>query len=141
MRPNTTVIDSIPGKLECVWLSDANAILDTWTTYEVALEDFRRVVLIGAVAQISSKGAVGYIVDSSSAEGAFSDEIQNLIGAEIFPAFAKAGIKYFITITSKVSYTAKRTVADYAAKTGPNGLKLVEVDSVDDAIGWLKANA
>ncbi len=106
MPNNATAVNNIAGKMECTWLSDANAILDTCPTYDVSLEDFRRVVLVGAVAQIKSKGAVGYIVDSSSAEGAFSEEIQN-----------------------------------YAAKTGPNGLKLVEVDSVADAIGWLNANS
>ena len=70
-----------------------------------------------------------------------SKEIQDFIGNSVFPAFAKNNIKYFITITSKVSAITKMSVRSYSAKTGPNGLKLVELNSVADAITWLKANS
>ncbi len=35
---------------------------------------------------------------------------------------------------------AKMVVSSYSAITGPNGLKLVEVNTVEDAIEWLKNN-
>jgi hypothetical protein len=65
-------------------------------------------------------------------------DIQTLIGEDIFPAFVKNGIKYFITINSKVSALTKMTVKKYSAKVEPNGLKLVELNSVEDAIIWLE---
>ena len=37
-------------------------------------------------------------MDSSTAHGAFSQEIQSFIGSDVFPAFAKHGIRYFITL-------------------------------------------
>jgi len=83
---------------------------------------------------------IAWIVDSSEAKGSFPPEIQEFIGSDVFPAFAKNGIKYFITITSKESALTRMTISTYSAKTGPHGLQLLEVNSVDDAIEWLKNN-
>ncbi len=79
-------------------------------------------------------------MDSSNATGTFSQEIQQLIGTDIFPAFAKGGIRFFITILSKSAIT-NLGIKSYSSKTGPHGLQLVEVASLDVAIRWLKENA
>jgi hypothetical protein len=49
-------------------------------------------------------------------------------------------VKYFVTITSTSALT-NMTIGSYAAKLGPNGLKLVEATSAAAAIEWLKKNA
>ncbi len=131
---------SIPGKLQVSWKSDVKAIVDTWSSYTVTLDEFKDAVLVRGMNHAKAHGAVAWIVDSSSAKGAFSKEIQEFIGGTVFPAFTKNGIKYFITITSQVSAITKMSVSSYSAKAGPNGLKLLEVNSVDDAIEWLKLN-
>ncbi len=135
------VIQTIQGKMESTWKEEVKAVVDTWTTYNVSLPDFKEAVLIKGVDYAKAHGAVAWIVDSSKAEGAFSMEIQNFIGSDIFPGFAKAGIKYFITISSKVSAVTNLNIKTYAAKTGPAGLKLIELNSVEDAVKWLKANS
>jgi len=135
------IIKMIPGKLQTSWLSGVKAGLDVWTSYAVSLADFRQTVLVEGVNYAKAHGGIAWIVDSSQATGAFSQEIQDFIGREVFPGFVKAGIKYFITINSKVSSVTRMTVNSYSAKTGPAGLKLVEVGSVEDAEAWLKANA
>lgn len=134
-------IYSIPGKLEVTWRDDVKAVVDTWTTYNVSLEEFKEAVLVKGLNHAKANEAIAWIVDSSTAKGVFSQEIQNFIGSDIFPAFAKNGIKYFITITSKVSALTRMTVQTYSAKTGPHGLKLVELNSVLDAVNWLKFNS
>ena len=134
-------IHSIPGNLEVTWLDDVKSIVDTWSNYNVTLEDFKDAVMSKGLKYSKANGGIAYIVDSSTAKGVFSQEIQTFINSDVFPAFAKSGIKYFITITSQVSSVTKMTVKSYAAKTGPNGLKLVELNSVDEAVEWLKANA
>ena len=134
-------IHSIPGKLEVTWNEDVKAIVDTWVNYFVSLEEFKEAVLVKGLAHAKANGGIAWIVDSSKAELAFSPEIQNFIGTDIFPAFASNGIKYFITITSQVSALTRLNVHTYAAKTGPNGLQLVELNSVDDAVTWLRRNA
>lgn len=134
-------VHSLPGKLDVNWREDVKAIVDTWKTYSITLDEFKEAVLVKGLNFAKSHRGVAWIVDSSNAEGVFDMEIQNFIGSDIFPAFAKNGIKYFITINSQVSALTKMTVRTYQAKTGPNGLKLVEVNSVDDAVDWLKHNA
>lgn len=134
-------IFSIPGKLDVSWNSEVRAIIDTWTTYHISLEDFRDAVLVKGLEHAQANQGQAWIVDSSKAVGVFSPEIQNFIGSDIFPAFAKNGIKYFITINSEVSTLTKLTVNRYKAQVGPHGLQLVEVASVDDAIMWLKEHA
>jgi len=133
-------IHSVPGKLVCEWRDDVKAVVDTWTTYSVSKEEFREAVLVKGVDYAKTRKVVAWIVDSSKAVGTFSPEIQDFIGTDVFPAFAKIGVKYFITINSKVSALTKMTVANYSAKTGPNGLQLVEVNSVADAVIWLKTH-
>jgi hypothetical protein len=134
-------VHSIPGKLECQWRDDVKAMVDTWTTYSISKEEFREAVLVKGVNHARAHKGIAWIVDSSQAVGTFSQEIQDFIGSDVFPSFAKIGVKYFITITSKVSNLTKMTVSSYSAKTGPNGLKLVDVNNVEDAVAWLKANA
>ncbi len=134
-------VHSVPGKLEVHWHDDAKAIVDTWSSYSISLDDFSDAVLNKGLGFTRGRGAQAWIVDSSQAKGVFSQEIQEFIGSDIFPAFAKHGIKYFITITSEVSAVTKMTVKSYQAKTGPHGLQLVEAQSVDDAKEWLAHNA
>jgi len=131
----------IPGKISGEWNGDVSAMIDTWESYSISLEDFKNAVLVKGVAYASSRGVKAWIVDSSRAKGTFTQEIQDFIGTDVFPKFAKIGVKYFITISSSVSSVTNMTVKNYAAKTGPHGLKLVTVDSVSDALKWLKDNA
>lgn len=132
---------NVPGKLDVKWESSVKAIIDTWSSYTISLEDFKEAVLVKGLNYAKSHGGVAWIVDSSQATGSFSQEIQSFIGSDVFPAFAKIGIKYFITINSQVSAITKMTVRSYSSKTGPNGLQLVELNNVNDAIAWLKEHA
>ncbi len=134
-------IFSIPGKLEVTWNSELKAIIDTWQTYHISLPEFREAVLVKGLDHSKANGGIAWIVDSSLAEGVFTQEIHRFIDTDIFPAFARNGVKYFITITSTVSALTKLNVMGYSAKTGPNGLKLVELNSTADAIEWLRKNA
>jgi hypothetical protein len=133
-------IYTIPGKMEGIWREDVKAMVDTWTDYFITLDEFKEAVLIKGVSHAAANGGVAWIVDSSQAKGVFKQEIQAFIGSDIFPAFANAGIKYFITITSQASAMTQMTVSSYSAKAGPNGLQLLEVNSVEDAVAWLKEN-
>lgn len=128
---------SIPGKLKVTWDPNVKAIVDTWTSYSISLDDFREAVLVKGLDHAKANGGIAWIVDSSSAEGVFSQEIQDYIGSDIFPAFVKNGIKYFITIDPVIPVT-RLTVNTYKKKAGPGGLELVEVPNVNEAKRWLK---
>ncbi len=133
-------IYSIPGKLTGTWRGDAKAVVDTWSSYFVTIDEFREAVLVKGVKHSKANGGRAWIVDSSSAKGVFAPEIQEFIGSDVFPAFAQNGVKYFITISKDANALTKMTVKSYSAKAGPNGLQLIDLNSVDDAIAWLKAN-
>ncbi|HLP17472.1 MAG TPA: hypothetical protein VK470_14505 [Bacteroidota bacterium] len=132
-------IHSILGKMDTHWLADVRAILDTWHSHAVSLEEFQTAVYEKGLSHSKAAKGRAWIVDSSNAKGVFSNEIQNFIGTHIFPSFAKWGVKYFITVHPKDAL-AKLTVKKYTEKAGPNGIKLVETTSLEDALVFLKNN-
>lgn len=133
-------IFEIPQKLRVEWLDDVKAILDTWTTYNVSLSEFKNAVLVEGLNHAKANGGLAWIVDSSSAKGAFTPEIHKFIETDVFKSFANNGIKYFITINSNVSAITKLNVKQYSSIAGPHGVKLIELQTADDAIMWLKEN-
>ncbi len=135
-----TKIFEIPNKLLCEWDSEAKAMIDTWTTYSVSLEEFREAVLINGVNHAKVNGVKAWIVDSHHAKGVFSQDIQKFIETDIFPTFAKIGVKYFMTINSE-SATTNLTIKQYSTQAGPNGLKVLNGSNAETGIEWLKKNA
>ena len=133
-------IHSIPGKLVVTWNDSVRAIVDTWTDYDVSLEEFKASVLEKGLSYAKTHNGQAWIVDSSGAEGNFTKDCQDFIASDIFPALAKNGIKYFITVKSKSALT-NLTIKSYQAKAGPHGIKLVEAADVAGAVAWLEENA
>ena len=133
-------IYNVPGKLTVTWEASVRAVVDTWTDYEVTVDEFKTAVLDKGIGYAKANDGQAWIVDSRKAVGNFSGECQDFIDSDIFPVFAAAGIKYFITIKAENPLT-NLTVRSYQAKTDSHGLELVEVASVEDAVEWLKENA
>ena len=133
-------IYKIPGKLVGNWNFEVHAMVDTWNDHNVTKDDFEKCILEGC-RHAKKNAGIAWIVDTSKASGVFSQEIQNLIESHVFPTFQKIGVKYFITIKSRVDVLTKMTVSTYSAKAGPHGLQLLDVNTVEDGIKWLEANA
>ncbi|MCP4708683.1 MAG: hypothetical protein GY869_08670 [Planctomycetes bacterium] len=104
------LVYTIADKLTVEWSEDVKAMVDTWTSYFVTLEQFKEAVLIQGVNFAKARGVQAWVVDSSQAKGVFRQEIQDFIGSDIFPKFGEIGVKYFITINSELSTTTKMTV-------------------------------
>jgi hypothetical protein len=135
------LIHVIPKILEVTWCDEVKAIVDTWQSYFISQFQFEQAVLIKGLGHAKENGGIAWIVDSSKASGAMPKYMIDFIDNVIFPAFVKNGIKYFITVSTGASQAAKNTIAQYSEKTHYNGLKLIEAQSVKDAIKWLKNNA
>lgn len=133
-----TLIHEIPGKLHVYWNEDCRAIIDVWKNYYTRFDEFHHAVLVKGMDHSKLNGGIAWIVDSSEAEGKFADQILDYIGTDVFPTFVANGVKYFITIKPKNSPVAAFNVTSYSMKTAEAGLILVEVDSLDHAIAWLK---
>ena len=136
------VIHEIPAKVIVEWDPSVRAIIDHWSALaQVTLAEFRGTVLEKGLKHAASNRGQAWIVDNSAAKGAFSQEIQAFIGTDVFPAFAREHIKYFLTVSSSDSALANMSAKKYQAKLGPNGIQLVELPSVAEALAWLRENA
>ncbi len=133
----TKEVYNISGKLEVKWLPEVGAIVDKWKSYSVTLQEFQTAILDKGLNYAKFWNGSAWIADSSDANGVFSKDIQDFINSEVFPAFSKSGIKYFVTVKPKNALTSL-TVKKYAEKAGPNGLRLVETSSLAEAINYLK---
>lgn len=131
-------IQEIPGKMYSEWIDEVRAVVDIWQSYSISLEDFREAVLVKGVNYAKERNGQAWIVDSSKAKGVFPQEIQDFIGSTVFPSFVDNGIKFFITIKPETRGLTSLTVANYSAKAGPAGMQLVDLQSVEDAVMWLK---
>ncbi len=135
-----TKVYEIQGKFVSVWDTDAKAVIDTWLTYTVTLDEFKEAVLVQGVNHAKGKGVRAWIVDSSKAKGVFSPEIQKFIATQVFPAFIGIGVQYFLTIDSQSALT-NLAVKQYSMQADSSGLKVLKGSSVQGAIEWLKKNA
>ena len=131
---------SIPDKVKVTWNEEVKAMVDYWDSYDVTLEEFREAILDKGLNFAKSHKANAWIVDSSQAKGVLGQDIQHYIETDVLPSFGRSGIKYFITISSEVSALTNLTIRSFSLKTGPNGIKLIELNSVKDGIEWLKVN-
>lgn len=131
----------IEGKMTGVWNSNARAMVDTWSDYYgVNLIDFKNTVFNRGLNFAKLNKGLAWIVDSSKAKGVFDQKIQKFLKNEGFDLFVKNGIKYFITINSKVNPITQLTVGRYKSLAAQSGLQLIELNNVDDAILWLNSN-
>jgi len=104
----------------------------------VRVDEFREAVLVKGLDYSKANNGVAWIVDSSQAEGKFAKHIIDYIGTDVFPKFVENGIKYFITIKPSNSPVAAFNVTSFSMKTAETGLILVEMESLDQALAWLK---
>lgn len=136
------IIFEIPGKVKVEWDPSAKAVIDHWSAMAlVTLSEFRTAVLEKGLKHAASHQGRAWIADNSAAKGAFNQEIQNFIGTDVFPAFAKNNIKYFITVPSPDSPLTNMSAKKYQAKLGPNGIQLVDVPSLAEGLNWLREHA
>jgi hypothetical protein len=130
-------LHDVPGKLQANWLPEHRAMLDEWASYFVSLAEFQAAVMQKGISFSKARKGRAWIVDSRNAKGVFSDEIQAYIGNTVFKEFMAAGVKYFITIRSKVSSATNLTIQRYERQAGPAGIQLVTVDTLEQAIQFL----
>jgi hypothetical protein len=134
------IIQSINGKMMSAWDEKVKAVVDTWISYRVSLEEFKEAIAYKALRHARINKGRAFIVDSKNATGAFTLDIHDYIKNGLFQSFIRSGIKYFITILSDKSPTTSLTVHNYSSLAGPSGLKVMTANSVADAILWLELN-
>ena len=132
------LVTEIPGVLAIEWDDQVKTTIDTWSNYGITVAQFRNAILEKGVANARLHGGRAWIMDASKVQGAFPQEIQDLIAKEVFKTFASIGIKYFITIKSAGSAITNMSIKRYTAHLGPCGIQMVEVPDRGKAIEWLR---
>ena len=133
------IVHEIPGVVVVEWNDEVKATFDTWSSYMITVPQFREAILEKGVANARMRGGRAWVMDAQKAKGAFPQDLQALIEAEVFKTFAAIGIKYFLTIKSASTIT-NMAISRYTAHLGPNGIQMVEVPSREKAIEWLKTH-
>lgn len=134
-----TKVYEIPNKVIVEWDSSAKAIIETWISKSISLDEINEVVLIHGINFAKIIGVRAWIVNSQNTNGALSPEIQDFIKTQIVPAFVKIGVKYLITTNFENALT-NLTITQYNAATESSDLTVLASSSVDTAIEWLKKN-
>lgn len=129
----------IPDKMVAEYDSDAKVIIDTWTSYNITLDEFKHYIVNVGVKQAKAIKAIAWMADSGNAKGVFSSDIQEWISNGSIPLFLKNGIKYFFTINSQSSLT-NLGIKQYSTKLGPGGIKMINASDVAVAMEWLNVN-
>jgi hypothetical protein len=138
MAGTVVKVHEIPGTLVVEWNEDAKAMIDTWSSYIITVPQFREAILGKGMSYAKAHGGRAWVMDGTKAQGAMSKDVQSLIEAEVFKAFAAIGIKYFVTIKSTESALANSAIKRFVSHLGPSGIQMVEVPNQRKAIEWLK---
>lgn len=78
------------------------------------------------------------MVDTRKAKGVLSDDVLEFITKQGHAMFAANGIKYFITVRPQ-SATAALSFKRVEKVVGPSGMQLVAVESLDQALEFLRS--
>ena len=78
---------------------DINAIIDTWSSQLITLEEYKSTIYdIGIVDYAPKNGVNTWIIDTSSGESVFKPEIQEFRERIVGPKLEEIGIKFFFVI-------------------------------------------
>lgn len=130
-------VHEVPGTLVVEWNDEVRAMVDTWSSYGITVPQFRDAILNKGLTYAKTHGGRAWVMDATAAKGAMGEDVQKLIEAEVFKAFAAIGIKYFITIKSGSAIT-NMSIKNFTSHVGPCGIQMVEVPDRNKAIAWLR---
>ena len=134
-----TKLYEVGDKLTVSWNKQVRALINTWSPACLYETDLKKALQIGLLHLISNKG-IAWIVNTQTQNSYMPLRIQNYIGTTVFPSCVKNGVKYFITINSKIELMPQSYFNFYTNKAVETGLIHIEVNSIDNAIKWLNIN-
>lgn len=127
-------IYAVAGKMKGEHDSQIPAMIDTWESLLISVEDFKSTIVEIGVPYAKASGITTWIVDTSQAANVFKMEVQRYIEETVAPSFAAIGIKYFILIlpNSAMGKLSAKKVAQTNGKQ--DGMQTIEVFSWEDAL-------
>ena len=132
-------IYEVTGKVAGFFDSSNDAVIDSWTSLMISVEEFKKSIYEVGVPFAKSKQVTNWIVDTSTADGLFKTDVQKFIDQTVAPKFAEIGIRYFF-IVLPASAIAKLS-AKHVAKINNDqeGMQTIQVSSVEEAIRLIQS--
>ena len=134
---------NVPGKVVGHHHPDINAIIDTWTSMFISLEDWKSTIYdIGILDYAPRNGVTTWIIDTSDARSVFPPEVQDFRNSTARLKLEENGIRYLFVVLPQEGigkFSAGKTADIYNDK---GGMRTFEVGSIQEALSILKeANA
>lgn len=128
----------LPGFLTGVYHRDINAIIDTWESLKVSLEDFKSVVYNIGIDFAQKNDVTTWIVDNSNSHGVYKKEVQVFVESTLAPACARIGIRFFFVVLPQSDLgklSAKKVAKINEEQTI---MQTIEVDNLQEALDLLR---
>lgn len=136
-----TEVYSIPGKMVGHYDGANNAMIDSWSSLLVSLDEFKAAVYDVGIDFARKNKVTTWIVDNSTSNGVYKKEVQDFIGTTVAPKCAEIGIKYFFVILPQ-SAIAKLSAKNVAKiNSNQKGMQTLQVASVEEALKMVKEAA
>ena len=133
-------IYSIPGKVVGHHDPVLKAIIDTWTSLFITLEQWKSTVYdIGITDYAPKNGVVAWIIDTSKARSSFPPDVQEFREKVAKAKLEDNGVKYLFVVVPEKGFgrlSAGRTADLYNDIQG--GLQSFEVQTLDEAKAMLR---
>ncbi len=129
----------VPGKVVGHYHPEINAVIDTWTSLFISLEDFKASIYDIGIADFAPKnGVTTWIIDTSHGKSVFPPDVQEFRQNIASPKLEEVGVKFlFVVLPDKGigKFSAGKTANIYS---GQHGMQTFEVHSIEEAKNILK---
>lgn len=130
---------NVPGKVVGHHHPDIHAIIDTWSSLFISLDEWKSSVYdIGIVDYAPKNGVRTWIIDTSTARSVFPPDVQEFREKVAKPKLEENGVQYLFVVLPEVGigkFSAGKTAQLYDS----NGkMQAFEVTSVDEALDILR---
>ena len=132
---NKIEIYNVPGKVVGHHIPEINAIVDTWDSMMITLEEWKANIYDIGIADYAPKNKVDtWVIDTSKGSGVFKPEVQEFREQVAAATLVQNGIKLFFVIASGSALgklSSRKTSKIY---TGHGDMKSFYVESMQEVL-------
>jgi len=107
----------------------------------VTLEDIEYSCLKISFPFARENNAFAWIIDLSNTTGVLLPNYYDFLEEKIFSKLHETPIRYYFPINTSKSFVSQHSARKYYSKVTKYGVQLIEVNSIEEALEWLKNNS
>lgn len=125
---------NIPGKVVGHHHPEINAMVDTWESMIISLEEWKANIYDIGICDYAPKHKVDtWIIDTSNGHGVFKPAIQEFRENVARPKLVENGVKFFFVVSSQSAVSKLSSRKTSKIYSGDKHMKSFYVDSIDEA--------